>query len=171
MQHSSHAMAILQNSFTVLRDLRKFSAAIFNILAAEFPSTCKALRAIMVEFVFKDFFNLSPSREKYVLLLNITGSVRYKQRQRNVQWEGKSARRIETGLPGTQFAVLSLVKPCRWLTEVCDKSLRPPSTRSLCSLYWKCLLLWVRVLLVTRALWSSRFLITKSRTCMASDAR
>jgi len=78
-------MAILLNSFPVLRALRKFVAAIFNISAAEFPSTCKALRAVMGEFVFKDFFNLSPSREKYVAILSITGSFVYRQTQRNVQ--------------------------------------------------------------------------------------
>ena len=81
---SSHAMAILLNSFSVLCAFRKFVEAIFNILAAEFPSTYKALRAIMGEFLFKEFFNLSPSRDKYVALLNITGSFGYRQRQRNV---------------------------------------------------------------------------------------
>ena len=84
LQHSSHAMAILLNSFSVLCAFRKFVEAIFNILGAEFPSTCKALRAIMAEFLFKEFFNLSPSRDKYVALLNITGSFGYRQSQRNV---------------------------------------------------------------------------------------
>ena len=171
VQHSSHAIAILLNSLSVLSALRKFVAAIFNVLAAEFPSTCKALRALMSKFVFKDFFNLSTSREKYVALLHITRSVGYKQRQRNVQWEGKSARK---GLKRV-FPVRNLPF-CLWLNlEVVKwglrQRLRPPSTLSLHSLYWKCLLLCVTALLVTRALWSPRFLITKSRTCMACDAR
>lgn len=86
----THAAAFLARNgyiakllFSFVR-LPKICRGNFNILAAEFPSTCKALRAIMGEFLFKEFFNLSPSRDKYVALLNITRSFGYRQRQRNV---------------------------------------------------------------------------------------
>ena len=86
----THAAAFLARNSYIAKflfcfvRLPKICRGIFNILAAEFPSTCKALRAIMGEFLFKEFFNLSPSRDKYVALLNITGSFFYRQRQRNV---------------------------------------------------------------------------------------